>query len=119
MSWGAFLASVCAGIVMPQAPPAPEDASLGLQTIVPPILGVTSPEDLRMALPYWGETLRFEHVLRHEMAHQFHIQKAIDRGRATHTCNPVALMPLWFTEGLAEAMSQPELTADVRAAIAD
>ncbi len=81
------------------------------------VLGVTSTEDLTMALPYWGEHRRFEHVMRHELAHQFTIQKVVELGRR-RGCNPLLGMPLWFIEGLAEAVSRPELTAEVRAALA-
>lgn len=82
------------------------------------VLGVTSVEDLTMALPYWGENQRFRHVLRHEMVHQFMIQKVNDRA-ASAGCNPLLLMPLWFIEGLAETESLPALTPEVRAALAD
>lgn len=84
------------------------------------ILGVTSPQDLRMALPYWGEHRRFQHVMRHELAHQFTIQKVVDLGRAQKfPCNPLNAFPLWFVEGIAETFSQDGLSADARAAIAD
>jgi len=66
------------------------------------ILGVTSPQDLRMALPYWGEIERFREVSTHEMAHQFTIQKVADRAAALGQESPVNLFPLWFVEGLAE-----------------
>jgi hypothetical protein len=82
------------------------------------VLGVTSTQDLTMALPYWGERERFLHVMRHELAHQFTIQKVVDLGREAG-CNPLAAMPLWFVEGLAELFSQPGLTAQARATLAD
>lgn len=82
------------------------------------VLGVTSTEDLTVALPYWGEHQRFEHVMRHELAHQFTIQQVLDGARAAR-CNPLTQMPLWFIEGIAETYSQAGLTPDVRAAIAD
>jgi hypothetical protein len=84
------------------------------------VLGVTSTEELTMALPYWGERDRFEHVMRHELAHQFTIQKVLAVSRAKKGgCNPLQLMPLWFIEGIAEAYSLPQLTPEVRAALAD
>ncbi len=83
------------------------------------VLGVTSTQDLTMALPYWGERQRFEHVMRHELAHQFTIQKVVAAGREANACNPLQLMPLWFIEGVAELISLGELTPEVRAALAD
>lgn len=82
------------------------------------VLGVTSTEDLTVALPYWGEHQRFEHVMRHELVHQFNIQQVLDAAR-TARCNPLTLLPLWFIEGTAETYSQAGLTPEVRAAIAD
>lgn len=70
------------------------------------VLGVTSPRDLRMALPFWGETRRFREVSLHEMVHQFTIQKVADRAAALDLDNPVMLMPLWFIEGIAEWYSK-------------
>lgn len=70
------------------------------------VLGVTSPMDLRMALPFWGETRRFREVSLHEMVHQFTIQKVADRASALELENPVMLMPLWFIEGIAEWYSK-------------
>lgn len=66
------------------------------------VLGVTSPQDLRMALPFWGEIERFREVSTHEMVHQFTIQKVADRAAAAGMDSPVMQMPLWFIEGLAE-----------------
>ncbi len=83
------------------------------------VLGVTSTEDLTMALPYWGEHQRFDHVMRHELAHQFTIQKLIDEGREKGGCNPIVYLPLWFVEGVAERFSLEELTPEVRGVIAD
>jgi hypothetical protein len=70
------------------------------------ILGVTSPLDLRMALPFWGEMERFRQVSTHEMTHQFQIQKMADRAAAAGVDSPIDRMPLWFTEGLAEYYSR-------------
>ncbi len=80
-------------------------------------LGVTSTEDLTMALPYWGEHQRFLHVMGHELAHQFTIQKVNDRGGPA--CRALLGMPLWFIEGIAELYSRDALTSEVRAALAD
>lgn len=70
------------------------------------VLGVTSPLDLRMALPYWGEIERFREVSTHEMVHQFTIQKVADRAAALGLDSPVMQMPLWFIEGIAEYYSK-------------
>jgi hypothetical protein len=70
------------------------------------VLGVTSPQDLRMALPYWGETELFRHVSTHEMVHQFTIQKMAERAAAAGTESGISQLPLWFIEGLAEYYSQ-------------
>ncbi|MGA9525726.1 MAG: BamA/TamA family outer membrane protein [Myxococcaceae bacterium] len=80
-------------------------------------LGVTSTEDLTMALPYWGEHQRFMHVMEHELAHQFTIQKV--RDLSGPDCNPLLGMPLWFIEGLAELYSRNGLTSEVLASLAD
>ena len=66
------------------------------------VLGVTSPQDLRMSLPYAGEREFFKRVSMHEMTHQFHIQKVAERAASAGLDSPIGAMPLWFTEGLAE-----------------
>ena len=65
-------------------------------------LGVTSPQDLRMTLPYFGDRELFLHTSTHEMVHQFMIQKVADRAASAGVENPIGAFPLWFTEGLAE-----------------
>jgi hypothetical protein len=65
-------------------------------------LGVTSPVDLRMTLPYFGEKAYFRMVSTHEMTHQFHIQKVADRAASAGLESPIGAFPLWFIEGLAE-----------------
>jgi hypothetical protein len=66
------------------------------------VLGVTSPQDLRMSLPYAGEREMFKMVSTHEMTHQFHIQKVAERAATAGVESPIGSFPLWFTEGLAE-----------------
>lgn len=83
------------------------------------VLGVTDVRDLTMALPYWGDHARFRHILRHEMAHQFTIQKVVDAALAAQVPNPLQLIPLWYIEGVAEFFSQEALTPEVRAVLAD
>jgi len=66
------------------------------------VLGVTSPQDLRMSLPYAGEREFFKMVSTHEMTHQFQIQKMAERAASAGLESPIGQVPLWFTEGLAE-----------------
>ena len=66
------------------------------------ILGVTSPQDLRMSLPYAGDRELFREVSTHEMTHQFQIQKVAERAASAGLESPIGAFPLWFTEGLAE-----------------
>src|SRR5881392_2905210 len=66
------------------------------------VLGVTSPQDLRMSLPYAGERELFKVVSTHEMTHQFHIQKVAERAASAGLESPIGMMPPWFIEGLAE-----------------
>ena len=65
-------------------------------------LGVTSPQDLRMTLPFSGDRQLFTEVSTHEMVHQFHIQKVAERAASAGLDSPIGAFPLWFTEGLAE-----------------
>src|ERR1700694_2149311 len=66
-------------------------------------LGVTSPGNLVMTLPYFGDERLFERVHTHEMAHQFTIQKLRSlTKRQDRLGDPINELPLWFIEGLAE-----------------
>jgi hypothetical protein len=82
------------------------------------VLGVTSTQDLTMAIPYWGEHQRFIEVMRHESVHQFTIQKVVSRGKKAD-CSALGLIPLWFIEGIAQHYSLLRLTPDVRAMLAE
>ncbi|HEU4384349.1 MAG TPA: hypothetical protein VFR85_12730 [Anaeromyxobacteraceae bacterium] len=66
------------------------------------VLGVTSPQDLKMSLPYFGSQERFREVSTHELVHQFTVQKLLDIAGAGHLIGLVETLPLWFVEGLAE-----------------
>jgi Omp85 superfamily domain/WD40-like Beta Propeller Repeat len=68
-------------------------------------LGVTSPQDLRMTLPFFGERQQFWHTSTHEMVHQFTIQKIADRAASAGLDTPIQAFPLWFIEGMAEYYS--------------
>ncbi|XXF76054.1 tolB protein precursor protein [Myxococcaceae bacterium GXIMD 01537] len=65
-------------------------------------LGVTSTEDLKLSLPYLGDHKLFEEVSTHELTHQFTIQKVRTVTGDKVFGDPLASMPLWFIEGLAE-----------------
>ncbi len=64
------------------------------------VLGVTSPQDLKMTVPYFGDHSRFIEVATHEMVHQFQIQKMQDL--APGDTSAIQTLPLWFIEGVAE-----------------
>ncbi|HSM93545.1 MAG TPA: hypothetical protein VLT47_11730 [Anaeromyxobacteraceae bacterium] len=66
------------------------------------VLGVTSPEDLKMTVPYFGDHARFLEVSTHEMVHQFTIQKLEEIGPEDPSTPTIFLLPLWFIEGIAE-----------------
>ncbi|WP_242341233.1 MULTISPECIES: hypothetical protein [unclassified Anaeromyxobacter] len=70
------------------------------------VLGVTSPEDLKMTVPYFGDHARFIEVSTHEMVHQFTIQKLLEAAGAEEMSSPIAYLPLWFIEGIAEFYSK-------------
>src|SRR5258705_9195198 len=69
--------------------------------------GVTEFFKHRAVLPFTGSYAEFEHVMQHEMVHQFQYD-VYSRGRAGAgvqtlvTVNP----PLWFMEGMAEYLSR-------------
>jgi len=68
--------------------------------------GVTEVFKQRMVLPFTGSYAELEHVLQHEMVHQFQFD-VFSRGRiggglqTLSNVNP----PLWFMEGMAEYLS--------------
>ncbi|HET9551430.1 MAG TPA: hypothetical protein VFP50_00540 [Anaeromyxobacteraceae bacterium] len=66
------------------------------------VLGVTSPQDLKMTVPYFGDHDRFLEVSTHEMVHQFTIQKMMDAADSDSLGTNIQLLPLWFVEGIAE-----------------
>ena len=82
-----------------------------LQTNLFPIqegtLGVTSPRDLKLTLPYFGDHRQFERVSKHELVHQFTIQKVERVARRNDAFrNPLGQLPLWLIEGMAEFYTQ-------------
>ncbi|HKT09553.1 MAG TPA: hypothetical protein VJR24_16755 [Gemmatimonadaceae bacterium] len=69
--------------------------------------GVTEPLRDRMLLPFTGDYRSFEHVLTHEMVHEFQFdifQHGHGAGAAIPSLTAVD-PPLWFMEGMAEYLS--------------
>ena len=68
--------------------------------------GVTDAQRQRNVLPLTGDFRTFEHVLTHEMVHQFQYD-VFSRGRAGANLQALQAVnpPLWFMEGMAEYMS--------------
>jgi hypothetical protein len=81
--------------------------------------GVTDPLRQRMAQPFTGDYRSFEHVLMHEMVHQFQFD-IFSRGKAGANLQRLSQVnpPLWFMEGMAEFLSlgyeHPQTDAWVR-----
>jgi len=70
------------------------------------VAGATDPMRHRMILPLTGDLGSFEHVLAHELVHEFQFD-IFARGKAganLQTLNQVD-PPLWFMEGMAEYLS--------------
>ncbi len=83
-------------------------------------LGVTSPVDLKLTLPYFGDHQLFEHVSTHEMAHQFTIQKVRTATEAAGIWGePLGAMPLWFIEGIAEYYAQRGIDPEAEMLVRD
>lgn len=68
--------------------------------------GVTDASRQRMILPFTGDYASFEHVLTHEMVHQFQYD-VFSRGKAGDNLGTLEAVnpPLWFMEGMAEYLS--------------
>ncbi|MBF5044862.1 tolB protein precursor protein [Aggregicoccus sp. 17bor-14] len=95
-----------------------------LQTNLSPVsegtLGFTSPEDLKLTLPYLGDHRLFEEVGTHELAHEFTIQKVRTMAeRAKVSGEPLGGMPLWFIEGLAEFYAKRGLDDEAEMLVRD
>ena len=67
----------------------------------------------RNVLPFTGSYADFEHVLQHEMVHQFQYD-IWSRGRAGANIQALIALnpPLWFVEGMAEYFSKGEVDAN-------
>ena len=68
--------------------------------------GVTDFQRNRAVQPFTGSYAEFEHVLQHEMSHQFQYD-TWSRGRAGGGLSTLIAInpPLWFAEGMAEYLS--------------
>jgi Tol biopolymer transport system component len=68
--------------------------------------GVTDFARNRAVMPFTGSYAEFEHVIQHEMAHQFQYD-VWSRGRAGAGLSTIIAVnpPLWFAEGMAEYLS--------------
>ncbi len=73
--------------------------------------GVTDFFKHRAILPFTGSYAEFEHVLQHEMVHQFQYD-VWSRGRAGAGLSTILAVnpPLWFVEGMAEYLSLGAIT---------
>jgi hypothetical protein len=84
------------------------------------VLGVTSPRDLKMSLPYFGDRELFREVSTHELVHQFNIQKLVDiAGAQGLSTSLTEALPLWFVEGLAEFYSKGGIDPETEAFLRD
>ncbi len=82
------------------------------------VQGITSTTEATMALPYTGDPEEFRHVSTHEMTHQFQVQKAFENS-GLGPDSPLARIPLWFIEGMAEYESRVGLDFEMHAYIRD
>lgn len=80
---------------------------------VPPegILGVTEFLKRRIALPFRGSYAEFRHTLRHEMVHAFELS-ILARESALHPRSRSPVIPLWWSEGMAEWLSANQDSRD-------
>ena len=75
--------------------------------------GVTDFQRNRAVQPFTGSYAEFEHVLQHEMVHQFQYD-TWSRGRAGGGLSTLIAInpPLWFAEGMAEYLSSGPIHAE-------
>ncbi len=84
------------------------------------VLGVTSPRDLKLSLPYFGDHRLFSEVSLHELVHQFTIQKVRTRARQADVWgDPLEAMPLWYIEGIAEFYAKQGLDGETEMLVRD
>lgn len=82
------------------------------------VQGITSTQEATMAIPYWGEAQTFDHISKHELVHQFQVQK-INQLAQGYAMERMILIPLWFIEGMAEYMSLDGMDAESRVYLRD
>ncbi|HZI22486.1 MAG TPA: hypothetical protein VFD76_08200, partial [Gemmatimonadales bacterium] len=70
------------------------------------VVAFTEPFKHRMVIPFTGSYADFEHVMGHEMVHQFQFDE-FSRGRIGGGIQTIVNVnpPLWFMEGMAEYLS--------------
>lgn len=78
------------------------------------VLGATSPADLTLALPFFGDLDQFRHTSTHELVHEFTIQAVKSHSEAADRPTALMIFPLWFIEGLAEYASFGGLDPDAQ-----
>lgn len=66
------------------------------------VLGVMSPTELTLTLPFFGDLEQYRHTSAHELAHEFTVQLVRSAGEARNLPGGLGGFPLWFVEGLAE-----------------
>lgn len=76
------------------------------------VLGATSPADLTLALPFFGDMKQFHHTSTHELVHEFTIQVVKSHGELAGKPSGLGGFPLWFIEGLAEYATYGGLDPD-------
>jgi hypothetical protein len=67
--------------------------------------GVTESAKQRIIMPFTGAYAEFDHVLTHELVHQFQFDVIFRRGLGGDASPMAARLPLWFMEGMAEYLS--------------
>ncbi|MDQ3389310.1 MAG: peptidase S9, partial [Gemmatimonadota bacterium] len=76
--------------------------------------GVTESAKQRVAMPLTGSYQETDHVLGHELVHAFQYDISglgRNRGTVTTAARAFATAPLWFTEGMAEYLSEGPVDA--------
>lgn len=66
------------------------------------VLGVTSPSELTLSLPFFGDLEQYAHTSAHELAHEFTVQLVRSEAEKKRLPGGLNGFPLWFIEGLAE-----------------
>ncbi len=72
----------------------------------------------RIALPFLGSYSKLEQVFRHEVAHAFMMEK-LRQVMSAHRHFSYNEPPLWFTEGLAEYLANPEPDSEAKMFLRD